>query len=430
MMNGIDQDVQAKMNAYRGNPQALAQKYSQSQQLIDLLALQKLKSEKEAAARDMQMQMGGNMPTIADSREQEVLDLTKQELAQQTTGAMQTQQRQQQQAAKDLVQRSSQAPMQNMNPMTQGMGALPAPNIGAKAMAAGGIVAFEEGGPTDVAPSGNTGLGALTNQAIRALIGRADPQAAYEVRRKEGTDSSGYTADERAIIQRQIDARAALDADRYDPERRRSESLTRFLLGAAGRTGIGSVLAGAGAANVNYNEAMDSQERAAMLDRQKQESNLVDVGPAARLQGLKAGQEAEKNAILGLHYGADAATRLATAQAAASRTGSSLDLNKLKAAEYGFEKEKARVAKELQTNMITLGDPRAVPYFTRLNEIGKNIYTKFGVGDYFIPDALPESAPAPPPKPTLGQRIQSGLGLSPTEPRPPVVDFNAMTPRR
>jgi len=104
MMNGIDQDVQTKMNAYRGNPQALAQQYSQSQQLIDLLALQKLKSEKEAAARDMQMKMGGQgMPTVAESREQEVLDLTKQELAQQTTGAAQNQAQQKQQAMQQML---------------------------------------------------------------------------------------------------------------------------------------------------------------------------------------------------------------------------------------------------------------------------------------------------------------------------------------
>jgi len=124
---GIDQDVQAKMDAYRGNPNALAQQYSQSQQLIDLLALQKLKSEKEAAARDMQMKMGGQqMPTVADAREKEVLDLTKQELAQNTAGTMQTQQAQQQQAAKDMVQQ--QAQVKQAAPMMQGVAGLQAIN--------------------------------------------------------------------------------------------------------------------------------------------------------------------------------------------------------------------------------------------------------------------------------------------------------------
>ena len=82
----IDQAVQSRLDAYRGNPQALAQRYQMSQDLLDLLALQKLKSEKEAAAREMQLQMAqqqGQPPTVAQQREQEVMNMTKQELAQQ-----------------------------------------------------------------------------------------------------------------------------------------------------------------------------------------------------------------------------------------------------------------------------------------------------------------------------------------------------------
>ena len=33
--SGIDQDVQAKMDAYRGNPKGLEQKYAQNKQLIE-----------------------------------------------------------------------------------------------------------------------------------------------------------------------------------------------------------------------------------------------------------------------------------------------------------------------------------------------------------------------------------------------------------
>jgi septum formation topological specificity factor MinE len=100
----INQDIQSRVDAFRGNPDALAQRYQQSQQLIDLLALQKIKSEKEAAARQMQMQMAqqqakeGQPPTIAEQREQEVLDLTKNEVQQQQS-ALRAQQQQQQQAA-------------------------------------------------------------------------------------------------------------------------------------------------------------------------------------------------------------------------------------------------------------------------------------------------------------------------------------------
>ena len=50
MAYGIDDVVQKKVDAYRGNPAALQQRYAQNQELVDLLALQKMKSEKESAA--------------------------------------------------------------------------------------------------------------------------------------------------------------------------------------------------------------------------------------------------------------------------------------------------------------------------------------------------------------------------------------------
>ena len=78
---GIDQQVQQKVDAYRSNPGALQQRYKENQQLMDLLALQKIKSEKEQGAREMQMAMENRPETIAQQREQEVLGLTKQELS-------------------------------------------------------------------------------------------------------------------------------------------------------------------------------------------------------------------------------------------------------------------------------------------------------------------------------------------------------------
>jgi hypothetical protein len=133
----IDQEVQRRMDAYRGNPQALMQRYQQNQQLIDLLALQKIKSEKEAAAREMQMQMAqnqpGGLPTVAEQREKEVMDLTKQELAQQVGGTLQQQAQAKQAAMQKLMGGLTQAP---------GAGNAMQP----QAMAAGGIVAFQAGG--------------------------------------------------------------------------------------------------------------------------------------------------------------------------------------------------------------------------------------------------------------------------------------------
>jgi len=150
---GISGDIQNRMDAYRGNPQALMQRYSQSQELVDLLALQKLKSEKEAAAREMQMQMeSAGLPTVAQQREQEVTDLTKKEVAQQAGLGGQMQAAKQQEAMKNLMQTAGApkaptgmpTPQPNQPPPARapGLPGLGAPNMmPQKAMAMGGIVA-------------------------------------------------------------------------------------------------------------------------------------------------------------------------------------------------------------------------------------------------------------------------------------------------
>lgn len=132
----LDQEVMSRVAAYRGNPAPLQQRYAMSQNLIDLLALQKIKSEKEAAARQMQLQMAqqqaanGEAPmTVAQQREQEVMDMTKRELAEQRGDTLKQQQGQK---------------MAQFNKLMGGLAAAPGAQSVAqpKAMAAGGIVAF------------------------------------------------------------------------------------------------------------------------------------------------------------------------------------------------------------------------------------------------------------------------------------------------
>jgi hypothetical protein len=154
MNGGLDQQIQQKVDAYRGNPQALMQRYQQNQQLLDLLALQKLKSEKEAAARQMQMQMQQQPQTVAQQREQEVLGLTKQELAQQTQGIMQQRQAQQQKNLQQVAQGGIGALLQRPQAAPQ-----PVPR-----MAGGGIVAFQPGGQVEAATPFGRWLGRTTSQ--------------------------------------------------------------------------------------------------------------------------------------------------------------------------------------------------------------------------------------------------------------------------
>ena len=153
---GLGEQVQRKKEAYQSNPQALQQQYQQSQQLVDLLALQQLKSEKETAARNMQMQMQQNPATIAQQREQEVLGMIKQEqgrklgdVAQRTAGTL----GQINKRAQQNVQRTAK----------QGLPSIGGPQKPAM-MAGGGIVAFQEGskGP----------ISAVSEEEIREYLAR------------------------------------------------------------------------------------------------------------------------------------------------------------------------------------------------------------------------------------------------------------------
>jgi hypothetical protein len=132
----IDQEINSRVDAYRGNPDALQQKYAVSQQLIDLLALQKIKSEMDAKSRDMQLKMAqsGKKPPIAQQLQQEVVGRTKQEMQQQLAGTMQQEAAEKQKALQQVVQSQE-----------QGVAGLPAGNMmPPKAMAAGGIIDFSD----------------------------------------------------------------------------------------------------------------------------------------------------------------------------------------------------------------------------------------------------------------------------------------------
>lgn len=168
----IDQEIARRMDAYRGNPQALMQRYQQSQQLLDLLALQKLKSEKEAAMREMQLAQGpqAGLPTVAEQREQELLDMTKQELAGQVGGVARQQQQAMQGNLQKLMSGIARAPgAQNVMPP--------------QAMAAGGIVAFREGGDEGLSEAEREQLSDLERDETRRLMRRyprAEPRSFAE----------------------------------------------------------------------------------------------------------------------------------------------------------------------------------------------------------------------------------------------------------
>ena len=163
---GIDEQVSNRVDAYRGNPQQLMQMYQQNKELVDLLALQKLKSEKDAAKRQIEMQMQQQPSTVKQQREQELMQMTKDDLAKQTQGVLQRKQQQQQanlqRAAKSGLgaiapRRPAPVPAQTPKPM----------------MAGGGIVAFQPGGSVSTSPLGrqvSAGLEAIGENTDRQKL--------------------------------------------------------------------------------------------------------------------------------------------------------------------------------------------------------------------------------------------------------------------
>jgi len=131
----IDREINSRVNAYSSNPQALQKKYAMTKELVDLLALQKIKKSMDSARAAVEAQMQTNPATIKQQREQEVFGRTAQDVAQQVGGVLQTAKKRQQMAQR--------------RPAPQGLGAL-MPQQGQRPqqpqrMQAGGIVAFQEG---------------------------------------------------------------------------------------------------------------------------------------------------------------------------------------------------------------------------------------------------------------------------------------------
>lgn len=193
-MAGIEQLIQQKEDAYRSNPQALEQKYNKDKQLIDLLAMQKLKSEKESAARDMQLQMQQNPQTIAQQLEQELMTRTKEEAVQQVG---------------DLAKQSQSKKQNNLNKVAaQGVASIKPPTPPAAPTAPqqaparsqqappvraaqGGIMRYSGGGLTSVT---------VTPAEIAAYKKRGDPRTNQSMAKLSDADIKERILDQRRVV--------------------------------------------------------------------------------------------------------------------------------------------------------------------------------------------------------------------------------------
>lgn len=125
---------------FAGNTQGLGQLVQQeatqnNPDFVKAIALQQLKDQ-EAAVKRQQALSNPEQPTVVAQRENELMQRTAQEVAQQSAMAAQQKARQQQMGMQRMMAGAA-------DPRAAGIGNLP---MGAMRMAGGGIVAFEDGG--------------------------------------------------------------------------------------------------------------------------------------------------------------------------------------------------------------------------------------------------------------------------------------------
>ena len=162
-MRGIDAQIKRRMMQ---DPRRLQQKYRQSRDILDLIALQMIKSERDQKKKDMMLKMQDSPATIKQQMEQDLVRQTKDDLVKQTSGIMQLQNAQKNKNLQKLLASAGKGrrpPMAGIaqpfnrskpktptmaNPLAVGLARAPAPNMQGmtRRAAQGGIIGFSAAG--------------------------------------------------------------------------------------------------------------------------------------------------------------------------------------------------------------------------------------------------------------------------------------------
>jgi hypothetical protein len=129
MIGNIDSQIDDRLQTYSGNPQALQQRYAQTQELVDLLALQKMKNDRAAAANAVQGAMQTDTNTYKGQLEQEAMQGARSDVMRSMGPG---------------IQQQGQRMAQMQNRAAMGLPTQAAPNM--QGLAQGGIVGYQEGG--------------------------------------------------------------------------------------------------------------------------------------------------------------------------------------------------------------------------------------------------------------------------------------------
>jgi hypothetical protein len=204
----LDSRIDSKADALRANPRAMqgvqqkanaaASKGTVPPDLLEVLALQKVASEKAMAKNQLALSMEQNPATVAAQLEQNVMSLTKDDLVKQTAGIMGERDKRRKQ------QMSPAKPPQQGRPA--GLPSAPRPPM--QMAAKGGIIGYQTGGEVDkikalVAQRG----GRLTQQEMDAIViaSRNNPEVLAFLEQNQGYISQAENAEIDAAAPKQKD---------------------------------------------------------------------------------------------------------------------------------------------------------------------------------------------------------------------------------
>jgi hypothetical protein len=194
-VNNIDSQINDRMNTYAGNPQGLMQRYAQTQELVDLLALQKMKNDRAAATNAVQGAMQPPPGTVKGQLEQEAMQGARNDVLRSMAPGIQ------QQGVRT-------AQMQNRAAM--GLPAQPAPNMAR--MAQGGIVGYQQGGNIMGPPEPN--LYQRMGQGLKNYGANAQESMGILKAVKAGI---GVPYEERSAVMKQVRDEIAAQNQNRDP---------------------------------------------------------------------------------------------------------------------------------------------------------------------------------------------------------------------
>jgi hypothetical protein len=194
-MANIDSQINDRMQMYAGNPQGLMQRYSQTQELVDLLALQKMKNDRAAATNAVQGAMQPPPGTVKGQLEQEAMQGARNDVLRSMAPG---------------IQQQGQQMAQMQNRAAMGLPGQAAPNMAR--MAQGGIVGYADGGDVMGPPEPN--LYQRMGQGLKNYGANAQESMGILKAVKAGI---GVPYEERSAVMKQVRDQIAAEKQNRDP---------------------------------------------------------------------------------------------------------------------------------------------------------------------------------------------------------------------